>query len=136
MRYAICYVSTAVKDFSVDEVQKIFNHAKQKNISNDVKGLLLYSKGNFFQVLEGDKEFVLPLFSKIEKDPRHHTIIQVVGKDISQGSFDGYEFDIVNKKNKYDPNLLQEYLEPLKGMDEKIQDVVKNMLEVFIDTRV
>lgn len=136
MRYAICYVSTAVKELSVEEVQNIFDHARTKNNSNDVKGLLLYSKENFFQVLEGDKEYLLPLFSRIEKDPRHHTIIQVVGKDIIQGSFDGYEFDIVTEKNKYDPHLLEDYLEPMKGMDQKIQDVVQNILEVFIDTRV
>ncbi len=136
MRYAICYISTAVKDLPYKEIQDLFDHARKNNIKNDVKGILLYSEGNFFQVLEGDKEYVLPLFSKIEEDPRHHTIIQVVGKEISQGSFDGYEFDVVTEKNKYDRNLLQEYLEPLDGMDEKVQDVVKNILEVFIDTRV
>lgn len=136
MRYAICYVSTAVKDLPVDEVQKIFNHAGEKNKKNDVKGILLYSNGNFFQVLEGNKEYVLPLFSLIEEDPRHHSIIQVVGKEISQGSFDGYEFDVVTEKNKLNPNLLKDYLKPLKGIDEKVQDVVQDILEAFIDTRV
>lgn len=136
MRYAICYISTAVKDLPVDEVQNLFHHAGEKNRKNDVKGILLYSKGNFFQVLEGNKEYVMSLFSIIEEDPRHHTIIQVVGKEISQGAFDGYEFDVVTENNKYDPNLLKDYLEPLKGMDTKVQDVVQNILEVFIDTRV
>lgn len=135
MKHAICYISTAAKDLHDDEIQEMFDHARKKNNKKDIKGILLYSNGNFFQVIEGDKEYVLPLFSLIEEDPRHHTIIQVVGREIDQGSFDGYEFDILSENDKLDPNLLKDYLKPLKGMDKNIQDVVKNVLEVFIDTR-
>lgn len=136
MRYAICYVSTAQKNISAEEIEDLLKYSQNKNNEHDVKGILLYSKENFFQVLEGNKEYLISLFGKIQNDSRHHSIIQVVGKDLDHGSFDGYTFDIVTEKNKYGPHVLQQYLKPLKGMDEKTKEVVKDILEVFIETRV
>lgn len=104
MRYAICYVNTTNKDLQRDEIEDLLEQAQQNNIEKDIRGILWYSKGNFFKVLEGDKNNVIPLFNQIEKDPRHHSIIQVFGKEISHGSFDSYGFDIVTEENKNDPN--------------------------------
>jgi len=56
MRYAISYVSTATKDLKQNEIEKIlYSSEKQNNIDN-ITGLLLFSEGNFFQVIEGKKE--------------------------------------------------------------------------------
>lgn len=135
MRYAICYVSTAAKGLDKPAIEKLLKLAKENNTRKDIKGVLLYSEGNFFQVLEGEKEDLVELFGKIEKDPRHHTVIQVLGKEINQGSFDSYETDIITERNKYDPGLLEEYLETLKVMDPQTKNVVESILEVFIETR-
>lgn len=135
MRYAICYVSTAAKEVNKDEVKSLLENSAKKNNNHDVRGVLLYSEGNFFQVLEGNKEYVLELYGEIERDPRHYNIIQVLGKEIEQGAYDGYESDIVTDNNKYNEGLLQDYLEQVKGLDQQTQQTVKNILRVFMETR-
>lgn len=135
MRYAICYVSTAVKKLDREEIKELLEYTEEKNNRINVKGLLLYSEGNFFHVMEGEKKIVHDLYEQIQNDPRHHNIIQVLGKELDHGAFDGFKSDIVTDENKYDPDILQEYLEPVRGMDKQTQLVVKDILEVFIETR-
>lgn len=135
MRYAICYVSSAAQPVNMEGINKVLKQAREKNIQNDVKGILLYSEGNYFQVIEGDKPYILELYTRIENDPRHHTLIQVLGKKIQSGSFDSYVTDIVTEENKYDPNILEEYLQGIKGIEPKTKEVVERILEVFIETR-
>lgn len=133
-RYAICYVSTASANVKKEEINTMFDAWEKKNIEQDIKGLLLYAEGNFFQVLEGEKRIVIPLFTKIQKDERHHNVIQIVGEEMKKGGFDSYICDVVTEANKYDRTVFQKYLEPLKGMDQHTQDVASGMLEVFIET--
>ncbi|MBQ0737313.1 BLUF domain-containing protein [Mesonia mobilis] len=42
-----------------------------------MKGLLLFSYGNFFQVIEGETAKVNNLWQKIKKDDRHKSIIKI-----------------------------------------------------------
>lgn len=58
-----------------------------------------------------------------------------MGKNIKQGAFDGFKAEIVDDSNKYNYELVKEYMEQVEGLDSKTQEVVKRMLEVFIDTR-
>lgn len=69
MRYAICYVSTAAKNLTSPEINDLLDFSKKTNTRKDIKGVLLYSEGNFFQVLEGEKADILELFGRIEKIP-------------------------------------------------------------------
>lgn len=135
MRYAICYVSTAAEGLTTDELHKLLNDSEAKNNSRDMKGVLLYSEGNFFQVLEGEKEQVIELFNQINSDPRHNNVIQIVGRDLEHKAFDGFKSDIITNRNKYKPDLLEEYLLHVDGIDPPTKKVVKEVLEVFIETR-
>lgn len=134
MRYAICYVSTASNDVNLEEIKDLLNKAAQYNNDHDIRGVLLYAEGNFFQILEGEKPFVEKIFEHIQKDPRHKNLIQVVGKNLQHGAFDGYKAEMVNERNKYNYELVKEYMEQVEGLDSQTQEVVKRMLEVFIDT--
>lgn len=134
MRYTICYVSTAVEDIEQEEIKDLLKKWKEKNNDDGVKGILLYSEGNFFQVLEGEKKSLLELFENIRKDSRHHSVIQILGKDIDNIGYDGYDADFVTEKNKYSSEAMERYYKPLKGMDAQTQEVAKRMLDVFIET--
>lgn len=134
MRYAICYVSTASKDLEEKEIKEILDYSAQFNNQHDIRGILLYAEGNFFEILEGEKELVEEVFEDIQKDPRHKNIIQVVGKNLKQGAFDGFKAEKVNENNKCNHELVKEYMEQVEGLDSQTQLVVKRMLEVFIDT--
>lgn len=134
MRYTICYVSTAVEDIEQEEIKDLLQKWKERNNDDGVKGILLYSEGNFFQVLEGEKKSLLELFENIRKDSRHHSVIQILGKDIDNTGYDGYDADFVTEKNKYSREAMERYYKPLKGMDAQTQEVAKRMLDVFIET--
>ncbi|CAN5241557.1 hypothetical protein BH23BAC2_BH23BAC2_27200 [soil metagenome] len=135
MRYAICYVSTVAKEVNEEEIDTLLENSANNNNNHDVRGILLYSEGNFLQVMEGDKKYVLDLYGKIERDPRHHNIIQVLGKEIEQGAYDGYKSERITHNKKYNKNLLHDYLDQVKGMNPSIQQTVRNILSVFIETR-
>ncbi len=135
MRYAICYVSTATEDLGKMAMEKLLNDTSFYNNKHDIRGVLLYSEGKFFEVLEGDKKIVMDLYDHIQKDSRHHNIIQVLGKDLKQGAFDGFKAEIVTDSNKFDYQIVKEYMEQVEGLDSQTQQTVKKILEVFIDTR-
>lgn len=51
MRYAICYVSTASKETKEEDIKKLLDSTAQYNNAHDIRGILLYGEGNYFQIL-------------------------------------------------------------------------------------
>ncbi|WP_051205285.1 BLUF domain-containing protein [Salinimicrobium xinjiangense] len=136
MQHAICYISTATREFGNSEIEDLFNAWKERNKKEQIQGILLYSEGHFFQVLEGERTAVLALFNKINKDARHSGIIQVLGKDIQKGSLDGYITEHITSRNFSRPELIESYCESVKGMDSRTQQQIKAILDSFLDTQV
>ncbi len=136
MEYAICYVSTATLGLGSDEIDSLLEFCKANNDRHNIKGILLFSDGNFFQVLEGKKKPVLSLMEEIKADKRHHTIIQVVGREVEKGSYDHYQVENLSGKENYRSEIIDKYLESVKGMERQTQSAIKNILDNFIDTRV
>ncbi|MHA6279369.1 BLUF domain-containing protein [Salinimicrobium sp. CAU 1759] len=136
MRHAICYVSNADNSLTTKEIEELLRFCEDNNIRNDIQGVLLYSEGNFFQVLEGEKEKVVDLWKRIQKDQRHYGIIAIIDRDIQKGSYDNYTATIIPEGQKYEPELPPEYIKPLQGMSSDMQAVIKRMMRNFIATRV
>ncbi len=140
MRHAICYVSNANPDLSLPQIEDLLNLSKTRNELLDIKGLLLYSECNFFQIIEGEKDIAVAIFQKIEQDPRHHGLIQIMGKDITQGSCDGFKVDILNgdilnggRRHGYE--IPPEYLVPLQCISPQAKKSLERMLRMFVATR-
>jgi Sensors of blue-light using FAD len=51
--FAIVYVSMAAHQLSLHELKHLQERAQQRNVQQDVTGVLLYSEGAFMQYLEG-----------------------------------------------------------------------------------
>lgn len=134
MRHAICYVSNKTEETSDKQVEQLLEGSFTNNTSSGVKGLLLYSEGNFFQIIEGERVFILDLFETIKKDPRHYGIIQVIGRDIEQDAFDGYKTDIITGDIKYLTLIPKEYTDTLEGLPRDLKSIMERMLKTFIDT--
>ena len=83
----LIYLSTAVKEFDPDVLEKIMSSAVRHNTPSAVTGMLLYAQGSFLQVLEGEADAVNETFARVEKDPRHHSIIVVLAEPIEERSF-------------------------------------------------
>jgi hypothetical protein len=69
--------------FDEDHLKILLNQSRDFNQENNITGILLYvkgqqitkSKGRFMQLLEGDELTIRKLYTKIEKDDRHESIV-------------------------------------------------------------
>ena len=59
------------------ELQSILASSRKNNPSKGLTGALLYTAGNFAQVLEGPLESVEQTFEVIQRDPRHSEVTVV-----------------------------------------------------------
>jgi hypothetical protein len=133
MRYAISYVSTVNPALSETEIQKALDFSKNWNNNNDITGILLYSHGNFFQVLEGEEKLLKALFKRIKADERHRNVITIFQKDVPDVIFDGYEADFISLDDRYRDEKFDTYLAQISLLNPSIQSSVKYILNKFTE---
>ena len=83
----LIYVSTAVQEFSAEDLLQLLDQARTKNARLGLTGMLLYTENNFFQVLEGEPAVVDELFQTISHDERHMKMVTIIREPISKRSF-------------------------------------------------
>jgi hypothetical protein len=83
----LVYTSIAAQEFSKEELTEILKQARTANEGLGVSGMLLFSEGNFFQVLEGQPEVVDALYQKISQDQRHTMVATIVREAIAKRFF-------------------------------------------------
>jgi hypothetical protein len=81
------YASRALAAPDEADVQKLLDHARRKNTSLGITGMLLLIEDSFFQVLEGEADAVDSVYRVIAKDPRHDRVTQIIREPIAQRSF-------------------------------------------------
>lgn len=133
MRYAISYVSTAASGLSEKQIEEIFVSTNARNNARGITGILLYSEGNFFQVIEGEKDQLLNLYQKIQKDERHHNVIKIFGREIKEDHFPNYESQFISQKKKHNPETVDNYLKHIRFLDQPSKNAVRNILSAFLD---
>jgi hypothetical protein len=76
MVHELVYVSRSARiDCTPSELEDLLLQAREKNQRLGITGVLLYEKGEFVQLLEGDQEAVRVLFrDSIVRDPRHRRV--------------------------------------------------------------
>jgi hypothetical protein len=116
------------------QIQELLEESASNNILSGIKGVLFYSEGNFFQIIEGEKVFILSLFETIRQEARHHGIIQIVGRDVEKDAFDGYKTDILSGDMKYQTSIPKEYTDTLEGLPWDLKKIMERMMGTFIDT--
>jgi hypothetical protein len=89
--YLLVYVSSASELFSDEALIELLKKARENNHKLDITGMLLYKDGNFMQLLEGPKDAVLGLVSKIKLDPRHHGFLALLQQEQAQREFSDWE---------------------------------------------
>jgi len=85
--YYIIYLSASVKWFSETELKGILAVSNINNRRNNVTGLLLYSEGNFIQLLEGEENVVQQTFQQISGDQRHKGITHIGSGTLTERNF-------------------------------------------------
>ena len=111
--YSIVYVSTAQPDLEEIAIKRMLNEFRRFNDLQDIRGILLYSQGNFFQVLESkfkDKQIIVDLFENIKKDGRHYDVIKILEKQTSAPFFNQYETAFKTIYGNSNINILYSFL--------------------------
>ena len=83
----LVYASAATPQFSPDDLLGILRVSRRNNTAVGVTGALLYSGGNFMQVLEGPEGRVIGTFQRIQKDPRHRGLLVMLRQTIEERQF-------------------------------------------------
>lgn len=83
----LTYASTTNQEWSPEELLGLLKQSRTNNGAKNITGILLYSNGTFFQVLEGDEATVENLYKTIEKDPRHKNCTLIEKLNITERAF-------------------------------------------------
>ncbi len=84
---SLIYVSSAIREFTADELAALLSSCRERNGRVGITGMLLYRGGNFMQLLEGDDVVVDTVYAKIERDPRHHQCSVLANYTMEQRMF-------------------------------------------------
>jgi hypothetical protein len=87
MMYQLVYVSSAVRQFTDDELTDLIRVSRANNAHWGITGMMLYSGGNFIQALEGPEAAVRALETRIGQDPRHRGMIVLLDGPIAARQF-------------------------------------------------
>lgn len=83
----LAYVSSATNKLSEKELLSLLEKAKVNNERSGITGLLIYIDGNIIQILEGEKDNVYDIYSKISSDHRHTGILKLLEGSLSERNF-------------------------------------------------
>jgi hypothetical protein len=110
--YFVVYVSSAVRPFTREELQRLLKKSRANNARNGITGMLLYKDGNFMQVLEGDEAAVRATFDRISKDPRHRNVIVLLRSEEAERDFPDFSmgFYDLNSAKAHDMPGYTEFL--------------------------
>jgi hypothetical protein len=85
-----CIYASAARDFTDVALRELLGQARFRNTQAGVSGILLYTSGSFFQVLEGAPEVVDATFARIVKDARHEKVTVINREPIAHRSFEDW----------------------------------------------
>lgn len=81
------YASAASADFTKNHLETLLVHARTKNQQLGLTGMLLFTAGSFFQVLEGEAATVEAVVTTITHDQRHTHITVITRESIVTRDF-------------------------------------------------
>lgn len=83
----ITYCSSASPNLRSEDIHAILETSRNYNEKNNITGCLLYYNREFIQILEGEKETVMELYSKIGRDNRHSEVLLLAEGDKKERVF-------------------------------------------------
>lgn len=137
--YRLVYTSARSADCNDQEIEKILAASKVNNKPLGITGVLLHTHDRFLQVLEGEKDKVMSLYHKIEKDQRHGGSMMRYCEPVSERHFGDWNMagkQMNSKKIKYDTSISAEnkdiYKSMLNGDIHSYKDDGMRVLKTFI----
>ncbi len=110
MLVRLLYASRAAEALSSETIDAILASSRRRNPALGVTGLLCHSGDTFMQVLEGGRESVNQLYTRICQDLRHRDVILLHYEEIAERRFAGWTMGQVNLQ-RVNPSILLKYSE-------------------------
>lgn len=101
----LIYMSSTNYPFSERELVQLLKEAREHNEQQNITGLLLYKRGRFMQILEGEEEQVVRLYETIKRDTRHYQIITLAKTVIDERMFGDWKMGFVNLQTLKPENI-------------------------------
>lgn len=83
----LLYISTARRPLTAEQLADILRTSRRNNARVDVGGLLIVGGRRFLQALEGPEAAVMATFQRINADPRHFAVVQLMREEITERQF-------------------------------------------------
>src|ERR1700690_2352126 len=87
MPFRLIYSSEAAPSLAARELEEMLAESRVRNRVYGITGVLLFVEGGFLQILEGEKEDVLGLMERIERDSRHHDLKVFYEEEVGERAF-------------------------------------------------
>ena len=72
--YEIFISAVSSQNFTIEQIKEAVEELSARNIGLGITGLLIFNKGEFYQILEGEKEVLLGMMDQVKNDPRHGAV--------------------------------------------------------------
>lgn len=134
----LIYASTATSAFVPSDLQSILLTARANNAARLISGMLLYTSGSFFQVLEGDGDAIEALYAGIAADRRHANVTRIICEPIAERVFGDWSMGYISPENASELESI-EGLSDLFGQGSSLVDLrpgrAKKLLSAFSQGR-
>lgn len=87
----LVYISVRQPQCTEEEITKILQSCQKNNAQLDVTGVLLFSKTQFVQYLEGEYKTIIGLYDKIKVDSRHKNAVLISSSQITERVFPSWQ---------------------------------------------
>ncbi|OAS25524.1 BLUF domain-containing protein [Methylobacterium platani] len=135
--FRIVYKSKAAHPAEVmlgqGHVAALLASARRRNLAADVSGVLVYTGLGFFQVLEGPRSGVQPIFESILVDRRHHTLAVIEMDVAAERRFPGWSMGFLGTDRELDDRLNRSGL-GAAGAPETFDQLLRRALLVLVDS--
>jgi hypothetical protein len=110
---SITYVSSAVFQFNETTLLGLVDQCQRNNVRLGITGVLVYSDGNFMQVIEGADLVTHALYERIRHDVRHRDVTTIHTQPLEAREFRGWSMAY----NILPPKALRTHRAPHAFMD-------------------
>ena len=127
--YRLVYVSTARDDLSDQDIGDILDVSQSNNHERYLTGFLAHNNRHFMQALEGKREEVELIFSRIMKDDRHFGVVQIVGEHITKRAFPDWAMNYFRADDPSGGKMVIRHDDPIDGLLPR--DTPRELLHLF-----
>lgn len=131
------YSSAASHIFTRSHLTDLLAGAREKNNRLNITGVLLFTDGSFFQVLEGEADVVDMLFEQIWADERHSQVTVILRESISKRIFGDWTMAFANISPEEVNGILgtSDFFHKGDSYSQLDQGRTKKLLEAFKEGR-